>query len=88
MRSFVPFGGFFPLSSELKSPCTNVTKPMRLCNSCNEKYEQEVSDVQKGVSIDSVGDKESMNIYSWLQIAECETSNRSCTEEVCYSFRF
>lgn len=81
MRSFVPFGGFFPLSSELKSPCTNVTKPMRLCNSCNEKYEQEVSDVRKGISIDSVADKKSMNIYSWLQIAECETSNRSCTEE-------
>ncbi|KAG6409910.1 hypothetical protein SASPL_127952 [Salvia splendens] len=38
MRSFVPFGGFFSMSSELKSPCTNVTKPMKLCSSCNEKW--------------------------------------------------
>ncbi|XP_057789844.1 protein SMAX1-LIKE 6-like [Salvia miltiorrhiza] len=81
MRSFVPFGGFFSMSSELKSPCTNVTKTMKLCSSCNEKYEKEVSDVQKGVSTDSVADKQSVNLSSWLQIAECETSKKSCTEE-------
>ncbi|KAH6837090.1 hypothetical protein C2S53_015612 [Perilla frutescens var. hirtella] len=80
MKSFVPFGGFFPLSSELKSSCTNVTKPMKVCNLCNEKYEQEVSNVQKGVSIDSVADNQSVNLSSWLQIAK-ETSKRSCTEE-------
>lgn len=74
------------MSSELKSPCTNVTKPTNLCNSCNEKYEKEVSDVQKGVSTDSVADRQSVNLSSWLQIVECETSKRSCTEEVCYSF--
>ncbi|KAL1552914.1 protein SMAX1-LIKE 6-like isoform X2 [Salvia divinorum] len=81
MRSFVPFGGFFSMSSELKSPCTSVTKPMKLCSSCNEKYDKEVSDVPKGVSANSVTDKQSVNLSSWLQIAECETSKKSCTEE-------
>ncbi|KAG6412497.1 hypothetical protein SASPL_125176 [Salvia splendens] len=87
MRSFVPFGGFFSMSSELKSPCTNVTKPMKLCSSCNEKYEKEVYDVPKGVSTSSVADKQSVNLSPWLQIAECETSKKSCAEEVRYSFK-
>lgn len=76
------------MSSELKSPCTNVMKPMKLCNSCNEKYDKEISDVQKGVSTDSVAHKQSVNLSSWLQITECETSKKSCTEEVRNSFAF
>ena len=76
------------MSSELKSPCTNVTKPMKLCSSCNEKYEKEVSDVPKGVSTSSVADKQSVNLSPWLHIAECETSKKSCAEEVRYSFKF
>ncbi|KAK6163837.1 hypothetical protein DH2020_000701 [Rehmannia glutinosa] len=81
MRSFVPFGGFFTMPSELESLCTTATKSSRLCNLCNEKYEQEVSDVLKGVSTNSVADKQSVNLSSWLQIAECETSNRCLTVE-------
>ncbi|KAI3450321.1 hypothetical protein Pfo_006986 [Paulownia fortunei] len=81
MRSFVPFGGFFAMPSDLESPCTSATKSLRLCNLCKEKYEQEVSYVLKGVSTNSVADKQSVNLSSWLQIAECETSKRSLTVE-------
>ncbi|KAL7113875.1 hypothetical protein ACP275_04G086200 [Erythranthe tilingii] len=87
MRSFVPFGGFFSMPSELESQCTTTTtatKPSNFfCNSCNEKYEQEVSVITKGgVSTDSVSDRQSVvNLPSWLQISECETSKRSHTVE-------
>ncbi|EYU45978.1 hypothetical protein ABFS82_04G084800 [Erythranthe guttata] len=84
MRSFVPFGGFFSMPSELESQCTTTTKPSNFfCNSCNEKYEQEVSVIIKGgVSTDSVSDRQSVvNLPSWLQISECETSKRSHTVE-------
>lgn len=86
MRSFVPFGGFFSMP-ELEKPCTTATKPLTLCNSCNEKYEKEVFYVRKGVSTDSVADKKSVNLSSWLQIDECETSKRSHTVKVCHSFK-
>lgn len=76
------------MPSELESPCTKATKPLRLCNLCNEKYDEEVSDLEKGVSTDSVANKQSVNLSSWLQIAECETSQRSRTVEVCHSFKF
>ncbi|KAL8548943.1 hypothetical protein ACS0TY_007999 [Phlomoides rotata] len=81
MRSFVPFGGFFAMPSELDKSCTAATKPLTLCNSCNEKCEQEVSDVRKGISTDSAADKKSVNLPSWLQIGECETSKRSHSVE-------
>lgn len=75
------------MPSELEKPSTTAAKPLTLCNSCNERYEQEVSDVRKGVSTDLVADKKSVNLPSWLQVGECETSKRSHTVEVCHSFK-
>ncbi|KAK7387235.1 hypothetical protein VNO78_27867 [Psophocarpus tetragonolobus] len=66
MGSFVPFGGFFSTPSELKNPvsCTNASSLTR-CDTCNEKYEQEVADILK------VGPATSASGYStslpWLQ---------------------
>ncbi|KAL3653204.1 hypothetical protein CASFOL_002885 [Castilleja foliolosa] len=81
LRSFVPLGGFFSMPSENGSLTTTAAKPSRLCNSCNEKYEREASDISKGVSTNSVADKASTSLSSWLQIAERETSKRSLTAE-------
>ncbi|KAL0370809.1 UNVERIFIED_CONTAM: protein SMAX1-LIKE 6 [Sesamum angustifolium] len=81
MRSFVPFGGLFSLPSELESLSSSATPSLRHCNLCNEKYEKEVSAVLKGVSIDSVADKKLVNLSSWLQSTECETSRKSGTVE-------
>ncbi|KAK4419862.1 protein SMAX1-LIKE 6 [Sesamum alatum] len=81
MRSFVPFGGFFSLPSELESLSSSATPSSRICNLCNEKYEKEVSAVLKGVSIDSVADKQLVNLSSWLQSTEFETSRKSSTVE-------
>lgn len=89
MRSFVPFAGFFPMPSELEGLRTTATKSFRLCSLCNEKYEQETSGVLKGgVSTDSIADWQSVNLPSWLKVAECETMKRSLTEEVCQSLKF
>lgn len=72
MGSFVPFGGFFSTTSELKNPvsCTNASSLTR-CDTCNEKCEQEVADILK------VGPATSASGYStslpWLQKVNVET---------------
>ncbi|XP_061347170.1 protein SMAX1-LIKE 6-like isoform X2 [Gastrolobium bilobum] len=47
MGSFVPFGGFFPTPSEIKNPASCANATFTRCGKCNEKYEQEVADIQK-----------------------------------------
>ncbi|KAE9594170.1 hypothetical protein Lal_00017012 [Lupinus albus] len=48
MGSFVPFGGFFSTPSEFKSPISCTTNAsLTRCDTCNEKYEQEVADFLK-----------------------------------------
>ncbi|KAK4483083.1 hypothetical protein RD792_010260 [Penstemon davidsonii] len=78
MGSFVPFGGFFSFPSELETLRTSGTQSSSLCNFCNEKYEKEISVIQKGESTGSIADKHSVNPASWLQIA---TSKRPYTVE-------
>ncbi|XP_075519678.1 LOW QUALITY PROTEIN: protein SMAX1-LIKE 7-like [Primulina tabacum] len=78
MGSFVPFGGFFPMPLERETRGSHLTQAARLCNLCDEKYEQEVS-VLKGTPIDA--DYHSTTLSSWLPKAECETSKRSDTVE-------
>ncbi|TKY47158.1 Chaperone protein ClpB [Spatholobus suberectus] len=72
MGSFVPLGGFFSTPSEFKNPlsCTNASSLTR-CDTCNEKYEQEVADNLK------VGPATSASGYStslpWLQKVNVDT---------------
>ncbi|XP_019419583.1 PREDICTED: protein SMAX1-LIKE 7-like [Lupinus angustifolius] len=48
MGSFVPFGGFFSTPSEFTSPISCTTNAsLTRCDTCNEKYEQEVADFLK-----------------------------------------
>lgn len=82
MGSFVPFGGFFPSTSDFESPRRNKNQSTGRCNLCNEKYEQEASIVLKGGPAGSVSDRCSSNISSWLQMAESNKSKRLSTEEV------
>ncbi|XP_051134344.1 protein SMAX1-LIKE 6-like [Andrographis paniculata] len=74
MKSFVPFGGFFPIPSELESPSTTAIQSSKLCNSCNEKCELEVDAALKGQSGDSGTYKGPGDLSSCLQITGCKTS--------------
>ncbi|BAT88344.1 Protein SMAX1-LIKE 7 [Vigna angularis] len=80
MGSFVPFGGFFSTTSELKNPvsCTNASSLTR-CDTCNEKCEQEVADIL------NVGPATSASGYStslpWLQKVNVETDMAKTNEE-------
>ncbi|XP_061374755.1 protein SMAX1-LIKE 6-like [Gastrolobium bilobum] len=72
MGSFVPFGGFFSTPSELKNPVSCTTNAsLTRCDTCNEKYEQEVADIQK------VGPATLASSYSaslpWLQKVNVDT---------------
>ncbi|XWS74015.1 hypothetical protein CRYUN_Cryun02cG0179100 [Craigia yunnanensis] len=64
MGSFVPFGGFFPMPSDLRSPLTGRNQSIPRCNLCNEKYEQEVAAILKVGSTVSVADQYSENLPS------------------------
>ena len=74
MGSFVPFGGFFPTPSDLRSPLSGRNQSIPRCNFCNEKYEQEVASILKVGSTVSVADQYSENLPSWLRMAAVDTS--------------
>lgn len=73
MGSFVPFGGFFPAPSDLRSPLSGRNQSIHRCNLCNEKYEQEVAAISKVGSTVSVADRYSENLPSWLRMAAVDT---------------
>ncbi|OMO90417.1 ATPase, AAA-2 [Corchorus olitorius] len=73
MGSFVPFGGFFPTPSDLRSPLSGRNQSTPRCNLCNEKYEQEVAATLKLGSTVSVADQYSENLPSWLRMAAVDT---------------
>ncbi|XP_022752644.1 protein SMAX1-LIKE 6-like isoform X2 [Durio zibethinus] len=74
MKSFVPFGGFFPTPSDFRSPLSGRNQSITRCNLCNEKYEQEVAAILKVGSTVSVADQHSENLPSWLRMAAVDTS--------------
>lgn len=84
MGSFVPFAGFFPTPSEFENLQNNRSQSPPRCNLCNEKYEQEVSTLLKGLTT-SVADQHPANVSPWLQMAESGPSNRLVGIEVCHS---
>nr|KYP76101.1 Chaperone protein clpB [Cajanus cajan] len=70
MGSFVPFGGFFSTPSEFKNPssCMNASSSLTRCDTCNEKYEEEVADILK------VGHATSASTsLPWLQKVNVDT---------------
>ncbi|XVF05316.1 hypothetical protein REPUB_Repub05bG0161800 [Reevesia pubescens] len=74
MGSFVPFGGFFPTPSDLRSPLSGRNQSTPRCTLCNEKYEQEVDAILKVGSTVSLADQYSENLPSWLRMAAVDTS--------------
>lgn len=74
MGSFVPFGGFFPVPTELENSSRNTDQSVSCCDLCNEKYEHEVSMVLKGGRTVSVTDQQSAGLASWLQNPESDSS--------------
>lgn len=77
MGSFVPFGGFFPVPTELENSSSNTDQSISRCSLCNEKYEHEVSVALKRGRTVSVADQQSVGLTSWLQVPESETSKGS-----------
>ncbi|XP_057979678.1 protein SMAX1-LIKE 6-like [Malania oleifera] len=69
MESFVPFGGFFSTPSDMKGVSSSYQYPSR-CQPCNEKCEQEITALSKGVFTASVADQYRSSLSSWLQMAE------------------
>lgn len=87
MGSFVPFGGFFPVPSELDNASSKTDQSMTRCDLCNEKYEHEVSVILKGGRTVSVSDQQSAGVASWLQVPETDTTKGNSVIEVCDFFR-
>lgn len=73
MESFVPFGGFFPTPSDLKSPLGVSYQCPSRCHLCNEKCEQDVSAITKGGFASSVAEQYQSSLPSWLQMTEVST---------------
>lgn len=70
--SFIPLGGFYPLTASPITP-SKLHQPGTRCNKCNEKYELEVAAVLKEHSF-SASDINRSNMPSWLQNSESPRS--------------
>lgn len=76
MESFVPFGGFFSMPSEIKGPLRNPQCVTR-CRSCDEKCEQEVRAISKGGFTFSMADQYQSSLPPWLRMKELGASKAS-----------
>ncbi|XP_076954688.1 protein SMAX1-LIKE 6-like [Bidens hawaiensis] len=73
MESFVPFGGFFSLPSDISSPLRISNHFGSLCHICDDKFKLEVNDISKGVLTASVSDHHRSSLPSWLHSSQiCE----------------
>ncbi|KAI7741537.1 hypothetical protein M8C21_022344 [Ambrosia artemisiifolia] len=70
MESFVPFGGFFSLPSDFRSPLRISNQFGSLCHICDEKFKMEVNDVSKGGVNGSVSDHHRSMLPTWLQTSQ------------------
>ncbi|KAL5721039.1 hypothetical protein ACHQM5_013647 [Ranunculus cassubicifolius] len=73
-ESFVPFGGFFSTTADLRNPLTSTDESISRCHLCNEKCELEISSFLNGGYTPSVSDQYNEGLSSWLQKAELNTS--------------
>ncbi|XP_076883038.1 protein SMAX1-LIKE 6-like [Bidens hawaiensis] len=73
MESFVPFGGFFSLPSDISSPLRISNHFGSLCHICDDKFKLEVNDISKGVLTGSASDHHRSSLPSWLHSSQiCE----------------
>lgn len=87
MGSFVPFGGFFPTSSDFTNPLSITNQSFTRCKQCTEKYEQEVAVIQKGGLTISGADQYSESIPR-LQMSELDTGKGVDVAKVCNSSKY
>ncbi|KAJ9539831.1 LOW QUALITY PROTEIN: hypothetical protein OSB04_026337 [Centaurea solstitialis] len=67
MESFVPFGGFFSMPNDIKTPFKISNHFGSLCHICDEKFKLEANVVSKGGLNGSVSDHHRSTLPSWLQ---------------------
>lgn len=67
LESFVPFGGFFSMPSDIKTPLKFSNQFGSLCHICDDKFKLEVTAISKGRLNASVSDHYRSTIPSWLQ---------------------
>ncbi|KAI3705029.1 hypothetical protein L1987_75259 [Smallanthus sonchifolius] len=70
MESFVPFGGFFSMPSDIKSPLKIPNHFGSLCHICDVKFKEEVNAISKGELNGSVLDHYRSTLPSWLQSSQ------------------
>ncbi|XP_071734401.1 protein SMAX1-LIKE 8-like isoform X1 [Rutidosis leptorrhynchoides] len=71
MESFVPFGGFFSMPSDIKGPLRVSNHFGPLCQVCDEKFKVEMNDISKvGVGGSVVSDHYRSTLPSWLQTSQ------------------
>ncbi|KAL4576142.1 hypothetical protein LXL04_012231 [Taraxacum kok-saghyz] len=74
LESFVPFGGFFSMPSDIKTPLKLSNHFGSLCHICDDKFKQEVNAISKGQLNGSVSDHYSSTLPSWLQTSQLSTN--------------
>lgn len=70
MESFVPFGGFFSMPTDIKTPFRISNHFGSLCHICDEKFKLEVKAISKGGFNGSVSDHHRSSLPSWLQTSQ------------------
>lgn len=86
MGSFIPFGGFFSLPSELASPLSSPCSGSQ-CDLCNKKCTEEVAALLQAGSSTSVSDQYTTNLPPWLQMPESDSNKAMDVFKVFNSFR-
>ncbi|MQL97274.1 hypothetical protein Taro_029971 [Colocasia esculenta] len=74
MESFVPLGGFFPVSTDAVPPVSRQCQSSGPCQLCSDKYEQELADLLKELSAPA-GVEFQLNPYPFQQQTELITIN-------------
>lgn len=83
MESFVPFGGFFSMPTDIKSPLRISNHFGSLCHLCDEKFKLEVNDVSKGGLNGSVSDHVQSSLPYWLQTSHIRANSELDVVQVC-----
>ncbi|KAI3721051.1 hypothetical protein L2E82_32054 [Cichorium intybus] len=77
LESFVPFGGFFSMPSDIKTPLRFPNHLGSLCHICDDKFKLEVNAISKGRLNGSVSDHYRSTLPSWLQTSQLSANSES-----------
>ncbi|GJZ47415.1 SMAX1-LIKE 7-like protein [Tanacetum coccineum] len=76
MESFVPFGGFFSMPSDINNPLSISNYFGSLCHMCDDKFKLEVNGICKVGLYSSVSDPCRSSLPTWLQTSQlCSNAN-------------